>query len=147
MSSLKINRVRANYLYAIAKKIYLVDPRSTVRNRFNVFARCAISIQLRKDGECFEGIGNFLNKNHASIMHGVKLHDDRMIYDKEYQELYNSFLLEIDESVNLEKAISDELKFKASGITKELISEGLDAIEIMNFWEDCYDTEMNKINQ
>lgn len=147
MSSLKINRVKANYLSDIAKKIYLVDPRSTVRNRWNVYARCAISVQLRKDGECFEGIGNFLNKNHASIMHGVKLHDDRMIYDKEYKELYNSFLLEINEPVNLEKAISDELRFRASCITKELISEGLDAIEIMNFWEDSYDNEMNKKNQ
>lgn len=147
MSSLKINIAKANYLSDIAEKIYLVDPRSKIRNRFNVYARCAISIQLRKDGECFEGIGNFLNKNHASIMHGVNKHDDRMIYDKEYKELYNSFLLEINIPINLEKSINDDINFKAACITKELISVGLDAIEIMNFWEDCYDNEMNKINQ
>jgi hypothetical protein len=104
-------------------------------------------VQLRKEGECFSSIGHFLNKNHASIMHGVSGHDGRMQYDKEYKQLYTDFLNEIESPGSLEKVANNDLVLRADSITKELIASGLDAIEIMNFWEDRYDTEINKINQ
>lgn len=147
MKTTKINEAKANYLLDIATKVYQVDAKNRVRHRFNVFARSAISVQLRKDGEGYAEIGRFLNKDRASIMHGIRKHNDCMAFDKEYKQLYTSFLLEINRPVNQEKGISDDMNFRAVCIVKDLINAGLDAIEIMNFWEDCYDKEIKNLNQ
>lgn len=149
MAVSEINLKKAEGYFDAAKIVYQVNPMDKSRNRFNVFARCAISVQLRNYGESLLSIGQFLHKDHASILHGLNKHQDRLKYDKEYNYLYDKFLKQIDPSSIpeiKEKVVDDHIKAMAAVITNNLITAGFDAIEIMNFWEDNYETELNKLN-
>jgi cytochrome b involved in lipid metabolism len=112
------NPTQANHYLVIAKKVYSVDPLVGKRDRFNVFARTAISVQLLSSGEKYHNIGTFLNKDHSSIIHNVKMHPDRLRHDKEYKEMYFKFLAEIGKPEARQQHTFDEIKFQVNRSTK-----------------------------
>jgi IS30 family transposase len=129
------NLTQAYHLIAIAKQVYNADPMIKTGNRMNVFARTAISVQLLANGEKNQYIGDFLNKDHSTIIHIVKQHPDRLKYDQEYKELYFKFLAEIGKSANHEQLTRNEVKFQVSRLTKELLKLNFSFDEITTFWQ------------
>jgi hypothetical protein len=128
------NLTQANHLLEIAKRVYNVDPMNGKRERFNVFARAAISVQLLSTGEKYHYIGAFLKKDHTSIIHIVKNHPDRLQYDKEYKELYFKFLAEIGKPIHQEQLTLNEIKYQVSGLTDDLLKLNWSYDDVIKFW-------------
>lgn len=79
-------------LIDIARIIYEADPLSKDRKRQSVFARAAISKVLRDSNYSLQRIANVFDKDHATILHALNTHDDRIAFDKEYELLFNNFI-------------------------------------------------------
>ena len=86
-----LNPEKAEIILYNACKVYGVNPMRSNRNRLNVWCRTAISVYLRKEGNSLSAIGDFLYKNHATILHGLNKHKDDLYYDKEYQMFFIEF--------------------------------------------------------
>lgn len=56
------------------------------RDKILVYARYMVSYYLREFGFSYHEIGNFLNMNHATIIHGVKMIKEMLSYPQMYQE-------------------------------------------------------------
>lgn len=127
---------KACFLVEMAEKVYKVDPLDKSRNRMNVYARSAITVQLVADKETYEAIGGFFDKDHASVYYAIKKHPDWLKYDRNYREYYNNFLLEIGKPGNQEEYILDEIKGQIVGINKKLSKLNYDVERIYEFWEE-----------
>jgi len=142
MANKVFNKIRAEYLLEIAKKIYEIDPLAKERYQMAVFARTAISIQLLQDAESYSHIENFLGKSKETIIHGVRKHLDSMKYDKVYQSLYNKFVLEICAPANLKQLRFRETKDQVNRINITLIEMSFTHTEIIDFWNECITESM-----
>ena len=56
------------------------------RDKILVYARYMVAYYLREFGFSYHEIGNFLNMNHATIIHGVKMIKEMLSYPQMYQE-------------------------------------------------------------
>jgi hypothetical protein len=127
---------KACFLVEISEKVYKVDPLSKARFRMMVYARSAITIQLVADGETYEAIGAFFDKDHASVYYAIKKHPDWLKFDRDYREHYNNFLLEIGKPGNQEKYILEEIKAQIIQINIKLSKLNYDSERISEFWEE-----------
>ncbi len=131
------NPTVAVQLLQIASIVYKTNPLEVKRSNINVMARTAISVQLRKNDETFDAIGEFLNKDHTSIVHCVSKHDDRMQYDKEYSYYYYEFLKNIENTLSPKQIIFAEMRHQIQRISQDLITLGYNWNEIADHWKQC----------
>lgn len=70
--------------------VFDCDILSTKRVRQNVDGRKAFAAYIKKryQNMALEQIGKFINKDHATIMHYLKEHDNMMMYDIDYKDNY-----------------------------------------------------------
>jgi len=75
-----------------ANRIFKCDVFSNNRERKNVEGRIALSFLLRKDYKfSLMKICEILGKNHATIIHYLKKHNDYMDYNREYRDKFLEF--------------------------------------------------------
>jgi len=75
-----------------ANRIFKCDVFSNTRERNNVEGRMALSFLLRKDYKySLRKICEILGKNHATIIHYLKKHNDYMDYNREYRDRFLEF--------------------------------------------------------
>lgn len=117
-----LNQDRANYLLHNAAMVYNVNPMGKSRARYNTWSRAAISKVLHQEGHTYKAIGTFINKDHATIHHYLSHHPDNLIYDKEYEMLFNSFIKNINTGSNskdfLMNSISESVHHSISILKK-----------------------------
>jgi len=87
------NTTRKNMeeIIKIATEVYGSSPLINGRVRMSVYARSAIYWLLRNDGKSLDSIGKFFGKDHATVMHGLRKHNDLIQFDKEYKNLFDTF--------------------------------------------------------
>lgn len=97
-----------------AEKIYHVNVLEKTSKRMNVWARYAVFSEMRSKGFTLDAIGDELNLNHATVMHGLKMHSDLYNSDKMYTVYHNKFLRELGydvvEEVKLKPVFSEYSK-------------------------------------
>jgi predicted transcriptional regulator len=93
--NLLLNDSRADSLFKNASEIYASRPLNKNRQRHTVWSRAAISVILREEGYSYHSIGLFLGINHATVMHHFKRHKDNLVYDREYQVLFDKFRISV----------------------------------------------------
>lgn len=54
------------------------DLKAKHRYRHYVYKRCYLYNMLRQEGLTFSQIGSLFNKNHATVLHGLRTHQDLM---------------------------------------------------------------------
>jgi hypothetical protein len=136
---------RAEMLMYNAQKIYGVNPIAKGNERPNVWCRTAISVILKKEGNTLMSIGQFLYKNHATIMHGLAKHHDNLIYDKEYRMFFKEFEVAIKNPESSSPYILKNLKHRITEIILTLKALGYDEKRIDNFFEECIQETKLKI--
>jgi chromosomal replication initiation ATPase DnaA len=73
-----------------ANKIFKCDLLASSQVRNNVDGRVAVSYYLRIHSKTtFQKIGDLLKKDHGTIMHYMKLHDNLYRYNSEYKNKYD----------------------------------------------------------
>lgn len=138
-----INQERAELLLYIASKVYGVNALNKISERPNVWCRMSVSVVLRNEGNTFEAIGQFLNKNHATIIHGVKKHLDYIVFDKEYQVFFKSFEKAYKNPEYSSPHIFKNIKNRIAEIISTLKELGYDEQSINDFFVEC--AEENKL--
>jgi len=138
-----INQERAELLLYIASKVYGVNPLNKKNERPNVWCRTAISVVLRKEGNTLESIGQFLNKDHTTILYGVKKHQDNLTYDKEYKVFFKSFEKAYKNPEYSSPHIFKNIKNRIAEIISTLKELGYDEQSINDFFVEC--AEENKL--
>jgi hypothetical protein len=53
------------------------------RRKHNIYKKCFLMNQLRKEELTFQEIGAYFNQNHASVIHNVQTHKNLMEYNAE----------------------------------------------------------------
>ena len=76
----------------VVEKIYKVNPKDRTRRKNHIWARAAFYVEMRKNHYSLHHIGEQMNRDHATVMHGLKLHNDLFGRDKHYMAYYNRFL-------------------------------------------------------
>jgi len=90
-------------------KIFGCDVFSPTRERNNVDGRMALIIFFRRDFKySLEKIGKIFGKNHATIIHHLKRHDDYMKFNKEYRDKF----LELSDYKTKKRWLCIECNFK-----------------------------------
>jgi hypothetical protein len=68
------------------------------RRKHNIYKKCFLMNQLRKEELTFNEIGSYFNQNHASVIHNVQTHKNLMQYNSEdYLDVireYKTFLID-----------------------------------------------------
>lgn len=89
-----------NELIKVINKALKLDITSKSRKRENVYARFIFYNKLRYSKEkyySFQNIADYLNKDHATIIHGLKQYDILKEYD-DFKEIINKVENEIERS-------------------------------------------------
>ena len=110
-----MNKIETRYIDMVGL-IALIDKhnlKNQSRKRENVWKRSAIAYVLRERGFTLDVIGNLLNKNHATIIHYLKLYANNVIYtdfasfldmfEEEIELLYDN--ISLDGTLNLAESI------------------------------------------
>jgi len=131
-----LNQGRAELILYNASKVYGVNPIQKGNERLNVWCRTAVSVFLKKEGNTFKAIGDFLYKNHATIMHGVKRHPDDLLFDKEYKMLFDEFKKTMRNPEASSPYILKNIKSRITEIVLTLKALGYDETKIDAFFEE-----------
>lgn len=94
------------------------DIDSKDRSQHLTEARFMFFVIARKRDYSYNTIGTAVNRNHATVMHGIKMHNDYMNYYKRYKILYDNLLVSINAESNNNKELK-ELIVKTSSLKKE----------------------------
>ncbi len=140
-----LNPEKAEIILYNASKIYGVNPMRSSRNRLNVWCRTAISVFLRKEGNSLSAIGDFLYKNHATILHGLNKHKDDLYYDKEYQMFFIEFSMAMKNPEESSDYILKNIKYRITEIILTLKALGYDEQKIDDFFNECVSESKLKI--
>jgi hypothetical protein len=108
--------------------------RNIVDGRFLFFAIARETTDLS-----LERIGMYLNKDHASVIHGVNMFNDVLTLDKKFNTLYNVYINDnwVEPDAGIDEVISD-LKQKISNLEVKNINLELKLKEKVPFLEDYY---------
>lgn len=80
-----------NELIAAAIDVFKADPLSSGRPREAVWARMAIYVRLREQNYSLSWIGRQFGKDHATVLHSLKMHKNLIEFDKIYRDHYYLF--------------------------------------------------------
>ena len=111
--------------------------RNIVDGRFLFFAIARETTDLS-----LERIGMYLNKDHASVCHGVNMFNDVLVLDKKFKALYNVYIDKnwVDPDTGLDSIIK-KLRAKVSILEVSNINLSLKLKEKVPFLEDFYNLE------
>jgi len=140
-----LNPERAELLLYNASKIYGVNPTKKGNERPSVWCRTAISVILKKEGNTLMAIGDFLYKNHATILHGLQKHQDNLVYDKEYALFFNEFKKTIRNPEASSPYILKNIKSRITEIILTLKALGYCEQKIDEFFNECVEESKLKI--
>ena len=140
-----LNTERSELILYNASQVYGVNPLKTGRQRESVWCRTAISVILKKEGNTLQAIGEFLYKNHATILHGIAKHKDNLVYDKEYALFFNEFKKTIRNPEASSPYILKNIKSRINEIILTLKALGYDEQKIDEFFNDCISESKLKI--
>ena len=77
----------------LINNVFNCDIMSKNRSQNNVFGRIGFSAFERFQSKLtLKKIGESLNKNHATVIHYLKEHDNLMKYDAKYREMYGKII-------------------------------------------------------
>ena len=87
-------------------------------------------------------IGMYLNRDHATVIHGVNMFNDVLLLDKKFKALYNVYINDnwVEPDAGIDTIISD-LKSKVSNLEVKNINLELKLKEKVPFLEDFYKLE------
>jgi hypothetical protein len=64
------------------------------RRKHNIYKKCFLMNQLRKEELTFQEIGAYFNQNHASVIHNVQTHKNLMQYNsEEYLDVIREYMV------------------------------------------------------
>ena len=135
------------YLINSAISIYGIDPRTPSRKLEAVWARAAISIELRSKEFTLEAIGSLFDRDSSTIIHITKKHDDNLFYDIDYKNYFLKFKYLVDKPKVLQTYHLENLRIRVSEINHELQSYGKDWDFIESFWKSCIEQAKNQTKQ
>lgn len=145
MESQLLNLERAEYVLYNASKVYDTNPLIKSRKRYTVWCRIAIARILRNEQNTLNSIATFIKKDHATILHYLKIHDDFLKYDKEYKQYFDKFKLVLGDPKNnkdyLLNTISERVHYSIE--TLQALSYDWDFIE--NYIKECINTSKTKL--
>ena len=109
----------------------LIDPNVSTRSRRTMYARaCLFNLYRRLDKYTFQELGRATGYNHATIIHQVRQHDNRMdemFGTEEYRELFNEiYQLTRNESWKQNREVAMQLakrKQKQLNLSPKLITK------------------------
>lgn len=140
-----LNQDRADYVLYNASKVYNTNPLLKTKKRYAVWCRIAISRILRNEGNTLNSIGAFIKKDHPTVLHYLKSHDDFLKYDKEYKMLFTKFEIVLGNQNNsqdfLLNIISERVHYSIE--TLQALSYDWDFIE--NYIKECINTSKTKL--
>ena len=140
-----LDPARAELLLYNASKVYGVNPTKKGNERPSVWCRTAISVILKKEGNTLKAIGEFLYKNHATILHGLAKHHDNLVYDKEYRMFFKEFEVAIKNPESSSPYILKNLRHRIHEIILTLKALGYDEQKIDEFFIECITESKLKI--
>ena len=100
-----------------------VDIKDGTRKRDYFDARSIFCSAMRKRGYSFAKIGEFIDKDHATIMHGIKKADELRHTDKIFAIKYQSCMIEIDSVSNVNSMATTDSLINEIRMLKERINE------------------------
>jgi len=63
------------------------------RRKHNIYKKCFLMNQLRKEELTYQEIGLFFNQNHASVIHNIQTHKNLMQFNsEEYLEVIREYM-------------------------------------------------------
>ena len=64
------------------------------RRKHNIYKKCFLMNQLRKEELTFQEIGAYFNQNHASVIHNVQTHKNLMQFNsEEYLDVIREYMV------------------------------------------------------
>jgi hypothetical protein len=140
-----VNLERAEYILYNASKVYDTNPLVKTRKRYTVWCRVAIAKILHNEDNTLVSIARFIKKDHATIIHYMKIHDALMKYDKEYRQLFEKFKLVLGDRKNnkdyLLNAITERIHYSIE--TMQALNYDMDFIE--NYFKQCIEASKSKL--
>ena len=101
----------SNILERIVRSVFQADIMAKSRKRNFVDARKAFSILLRDKGYTYTRIGEFLNKDHATILHHFNSKEGCLLTDKNFSDKYyeclKRFNTDLKKANRIRKGIQD----------------------------------------
>ena len=82
-----------NELIQAATNTFGGNPKDNSRKRESVWCRFALwSILYGNHYSSLKSLGKEFNRDHSSVLHGLRQHENLMAFDRDYQRLYDKFL-------------------------------------------------------
>jgi hypothetical protein len=74
------------------------------RRKHNIYKKCFLMNQLRKEELTFQEIGAYFNQNHASVIHNINTHKNLLEYNKdEYLDVIREYMVFLIDSKYIHK--------------------------------------------
>lgn len=74
------------------------------RKKHNIYKKCFLMNQLRKEELTFNEIGSYFNQHHASVIHNINTHKNLLEYNKdEYLDVIREYMVFLIDSKYIHK--------------------------------------------
>lgn len=117
-----------NFISNIRDLIDMYELKKVCRKQDIIFKRYYLYDQLRQANYSLTAIGTIFNKNHASVLHGIRMHD---IFTKSKDKVYKMYtedirkgLITIPEEKNIKNAVLNADNWEEIVNIKNQILEG-----------------------
>lgn len=77
------------------------------RDLFYALAKKCTDLTLAKIGLFFGKEGEYLTKDHATVLHGIKVFNNVLLLEKKYKDLYNSYIFKYLEDLYKKDVITE----------------------------------------
>jgi hypothetical protein len=112
-------------LITLINETFKIDITADTRKQEYVFGRMIYYKILRDLGYGYQPIGRTLDKDHSTVIHGVRTFDDLVLYDKELYRTYTiikELVIKSIDTVNIEKATYSEIVRCLNNLERENVS-------------------------
>jgi chromosomal replication initiation ATPase DnaA len=85
-----MQELKIDWLIEIANEVFKSDAKLIKNKRPNVWARRAI-YAINVYDQTSTALGQYFNQDHSTVLHAIKKHENGIVWDKEYRNLYKQF--------------------------------------------------------
>lgn len=140
-----LNPSRADFLLYNASIVYKANPLDKCRTQNNTWSRAAIATILKQEGNTYQSIGLFLNKDYTTVLYYVSHHKDNLFYDKEYARLFERFTKNLNNANNSKEFLMNSIVESVHHSTQTLLTLGYDWDFIEPYLKTCIESSRLKI--
>ena len=80
----------------LSRKNFIIDN----RERRNIIYKHSFFVSCRKlTSLSLKSIGSTLSKDHATVLHALKIHESNYLYDSKYKNVYNQMFIQLEREV------------------------------------------------